>query len=1102
MNILGKISNFFIERYRVVYLIIAAIVLLGFQSYISLPREEMPEIVFPVGMVTTSYIGAAPEEIENLITDEIEAKLKELDDVESITSTSSNGISSVMVEFEVGTDIDEKIDEIRNSVSEIQNNLPEDSSSPIIRGFETSDKPIITLNISGDYDLIRLKNIAEDIQDEIEKLNGISEVTLVGGLDREINIYVDTAKLATYDLSIDNIKSAIQYSNINAPGGDIELDDMQFNVRTVAEFEEIEEMEEIVVTVKDGLPIYLKDIAYIEDTSSDATSYSQIYDTSLSNGKSATMTITLSVMKDTDADIVGLSNEIKELIETGKGSLYPEDVFVAITGDEAVEVNEKLNDVVNNAISGLLIVIVVLFLFIGFRESIIVAFVIPLSLLSSFILMEYSGITLNTMSLVALILALGMLVDNAIVIMENIDRIRDEGLDVTSASKVATNQVAPAVFAATLTTISAFLPMAITSGMLGEFLKTIPITVMFAIGASFLISLVITPALCSRYLSKYKAKAKNTNSKLVFLRKILSIIFVFVLSLFAFMQDGKFGVLSWIGAIAFSGGMAIKEFKLSNSNHGDLKIIKHYINIMDKVLKSKVRRITVVIVAMAIFFASLLTIPLGILKIELFPTSDSTSITIDVETPSGYLLDDTSSVVSEVEEILFAYPEIESFVSKIGNTGNAIQSGGDNPNTAKISIDLVEMEERERSSIEIVASLRKEVKNIAGADITVGQSSMGPGSDKPISIELKGENLDLLEEVANDFKDILAGIPGTAEVSTSIGDGSKEIQVDIDKTQASLLGLSPLSIGQEIRNAIQGVEVSQFKENQDEIDIIIRTSDEEITIIDDFNKIYFTSNTGEKIAFSRVASLVETKGYNSIEHDDLKRIVKIESEMDGSSNSNMILNQFRTKISSYNLPKDIEVSYGGDAKQINESFTDMFINMILAILLVYIILSIQFNSLSQPLVILFSLPLAIIGAILGLIITNNNFGLLSFMGIVSLVGIAVNDAIVLVDYTNYLRKKDYGLLEAIKEAGKTRFLPVLATSITTIGGILPLALEDPDYAQMGFALIFGLVASTVLTLLIIPIIYSLSEEFKIWFKKRVPLLKDRRINEGVYRNEN
>ncbi|MFZ5967721.1 MAG: efflux RND transporter permease subunit [Bacillota bacterium] len=1094
-NILGRISEFFINQYRVVYLIIIALVLMGTNVFLSLPREERPEIILPYGMVTVSYNGAAPNEIESLITDKVEAKLDEIDDIKSITSTSSNGLSSVFIEFEEGVDINDKLQEMRNKISDIQNQLPEDSDAPIVRSFETGSMPIMVFNISGEYDFVTLKAIAEDIKAEIEKINGISEVTIVGGLEREINVYIDPAKLATYNVSVSEIRNAISKSNVNAPGGELSLDGLNYNIRTVAAFNAVEEIENIIVSNKNSTPVFLKDVARVQDDFAQATSYSEMYVKGVSEDKDITHSISISIVKKDDADTIKPSEDIKKLLADQKGRLYPEDVFISITEDAAVEVDERLGDVTGNAISGLLLVIVVLFLFIGFRESLIVAFVIPLSLFASFILMNLYGMTFNTVSMLALILALGMLVDNAIVIMENIDRYRDEGMDISNASKIATNQVAPAVASSTLTTMAAFLSMAFMSGPMGEFLRVIPITVMFAIGSSLVISLAITPALCSRFLSKHKVERKDRNTRMEFIRNIMSVVLVFGISLYAFSDKGSFGWLSWTGAIIFSAAMVIKKFKFREDLGHDSKIIQAYTGFLSNILATKRRRIALILLALVLFVTSLATIPLGLLKIELVPATDTTSLSINVETPTGYLLEDTGSVITEIEQVLFSYPEIESFVSNVGNTGSrntiATASGRDKSNTGKISVYLVPLEERERTSMEIVESLRRDMKDIAGAKITFEEARRGPSAGTPISIELRGDNLDELSGIANDFEETLTSINGVIEPNVSSGEGAPELQVVVHKQRASLLGLDPTMIASEIRNAIQGVKASTFKENQDEIDIMIRTYEEKFNTIKDIENIYFTNSMGEKIAFSQVAALEETKGLTAIDHDDLQRIVKVEADLSEGITMNEVLKEFQLKIKDYPMPEDISVSYGGEAETTEDTFAELFLNLIMAVILVYIILAIQFNSLSQPLTILFSVPLAVVGVMPGLILTNNSFGMYGFMGIVSLVGIAVNDAIVLVDYINYLKRDGYDMKDAIVEAGKTRFMPVLATSITTIGGILPLALKDLEYGQMGFALIFGLMTSTLLTLIFIPVLYSLSEEFKGWFQKKVPVLVER-----------
>ncbi len=1090
-NFLGKITDFFIERYRVAYLFIATILIIGGFSYINLPREEMPEMVFPYVIINTSYIGAAPQEVENLITDEIEGELKALEDVEQVTSSSSNGISSIMIEFEIGIDIDEKKDEVNSIISEIKNDLPDDSNYPRVMSFESSDKPMMELNVIGDYDLITLKNIAENIQDEIKKVEGIDEVTVVGGRERVINIYIEPAKLAKYNISNNQIMSAISDFNVNSPGGSAQIDTIEYNIRTIGGLENIEEIKNLIVTTINGNPIFLKDIAEVKDTYEEVTSYSQTYDTNINTDKKVTSCVTLSITREQNGDIIGPSNSIKKLIKDEKGDLYPDDVIVSVINDEAVNVGDTLNDVVGNAISGLLVVIVVLFLFIGFRESLIVAFVIPMSLLASFGVMMKTGITFNSMSLVALIIALGMLVDNAIVIMENIDRIRDEGEEIYQASRIGAKQVVVAVFASTLTTMCAFYPLSTLPGIMGEFLATIPTVVIYAIGASFIMSVVVTPALCSRFLSKHKEKMKKDKGKVELIRKITSVVFVFALSLYAFSDDLKFGLLSWIAAIIFSSAMGIKQFKSSNSQNKELWVITKYKSFLSSVLKSKIKRISIMILAFVVFIGSLLTIPAGILKVSLLPESDTTSLTIDIETPSGYVMNDTAEIVTQVEDRLFSYEEIESFVSKVGNTGSFI-STNDSSNVAQISVELIESKYRDRSSMEIIDVLRGDLSNIAGAQIKVSQSEFGPQSGSPINVKLIGEDLELLNDVSEDLKNILEETEGTTEVERSVDGGTPELQIIIDKEKARLLGLTSNSIGNEIRSSFNGVSVSTINDGNDEIDLVLRTRDEEINTMMDFNKIYFTSANGSKVAFSQVAKIVEADGLGTIDHEDFETLISVQADVKNGYNTNDVLNNFKDKISNYKLPNGVQVSYGGDAKTMEESFTDMSIGLMIAILLVYIVLTVQFNSLTHPLVILVSVPLATIGAIGGLIITNNSFGMFAFMGVIALVGIAVNDAIVLVDFINYLRKKGYEIKDAIVESGKTRFQPVFATSITTIGGILPLALKEPEYAQMGFALIFGLVASTVLTLLVIPVVYSIFEQAKEFIQKRIPVFVDRR----------
>ncbi|WP_432666176.1 efflux RND transporter permease subunit [Wukongibacter baidiensis] len=1091
-NFLGRWAAFFIERHRVVYLMIFLIIIWGFIAYTKMPREVNPEVRLPYGYVITTYTGAAPEEVESLITDKIEKEMETIEDVKSIESNSGYGYSTVFLEFEPGVDLDKKLQKMREGVQSIQSELPDAAETPTVDSFETNDGPIMIINLSGDYDFIELKNISEKIKNGLENIKDVSDVEIIGGLEREIKINVDPQKLASYNISLDQIKNAISMSNVNLPGGNIVLDKKDYNIRTVGKFKGIEEIEKVVVTYFGSNPLYLKDIAEIEDGYKEPENYSRMSVGLGTENPSVKNAIALSVKKNQSKDVIKISKEIHKFLEDKKGSIYPQDLKVEISGDLSVYVEDELGAVFDNAKAGLFLVIIVLFLFIGFFESIVVAIAIPLSIFIACGLMNTFDMTFNTISLFSLVLAVGMLVDNGIVVMENIDRLRLKGLSARLAAEAGTNQIAPAIAASTLTTLAAFFPISLTPGIMGDFIRPIPITVIFALTSSFFIATTVTPALSSRLLKKHKGgeslKRHPAMEKAI---KIICILLVFVLAMFAFMDNNEtgisFGPLSWIFAIVFSIGMAMKIFK-KNTSEKEHPIIQRYGEILYSIIISRRKKLIVLGVILIAFIGSIALIPLGILKVEMFPKQDFTRLNINIKAPKGTDLDTTAVIANEVEKRLFEYSEIESFVTNIGFVGAdslesfSISVGG-TPNRARIIIDLVEKEYRDRSSMEIADDLRKRIENIPGAEIKVSEIQNGPPTGSPVYIRVEGENLDELKALGKEFTEILKKIEGTRDVRNTLEAGVPELQISIDKDKAAALGLNDMTVAMGIRNAIHGYKVTTFKDDQDEVDVVIRTTSEKLKSIRDLEKLYFNSRFGKPIPFSQVASIYETKSFNVIEHHNTKRYVAVVSDIEDDVVVLDIMNGFKEAIKDYPLPENVHINYGGEAEDIQESFTDMFLNMIIAAILVYIILSVQFNSLSQPFVILFSVPLALIGVSFGLVITGNNFGFIAFVGVVALVGIAVNDAIVLVDYINYLRKNGYELNEAIKETGMTRFIPVLATTITTIGGILPLTLKQSGYAAMGYSIIFGLGMATILTLVIVPILYSLVEGIKGRFRK-------------------
>jgi HAE1 family hydrophobic/amphiphilic exporter-1 len=1060
-NFLGKISELFIDRYKMAYLIILIIVFLGYTSYIRLPRESMPDVSFPFATITTVYSGASPEDVESLITDKIESAISELEDVEDVTSTSYLGYSIVRVNFTTGSDMDVKKNLINNELLDID--FPEGVDSPNIGGFATSSIPILRMSINGEYDIFTLTQIAEDIADRISKIDGVGNVDVIGGVEREVHIIIDPIKLNNYGLSLNDIRQALSTSNFNIPLGNEDLDDMSYSIRVNEQLKSIEDINNILLKTLNGELIFLKDIADIVDSHEKIIETASMYIANTDDEPRSYSAVNIAVEREDGADVVGSSERIIKMLQDEKGSLYPDDLTVYITSNQADEVERDLADVSDNAISGLIVVIIVLFLFIGFAESIIVAFVIPMALLSALTVMNYLGLTLNGLSILGLIVSLGLLVDNAIVIMENVDRMRHLGLDRRTASIVGTNQVAMSVMAATVTTIAAFVPLTLIPGTMGDFIKNIPQSVIITISVSFVISLVITPALCSRYLPLEKKSKLSDN----FFIRVLSVIVVIILSGFAFRVDGETGIIAVIASIIFGLSMFIKQFFLRNSNIEDSKFIKWYEKNLRDIISSRPKKVGIIILGVLLLVMSIATFPMGIMKIEMFPDDDPTSFSISMEAKKGITLNNMQEIASEVESILFTKNYIESF---------SISVGGNDNNTSEINVELTDDNLRNKSGFEIMEELREDVKNIPGAEIEIMGFQPGPGGDSyPISIVFQGDDLELLNETARNYLDVLSSIDGVVSPRLSVQEGSPQIQIDINNNKAVSMGLSPLNIASELRNYISGTVGTSVKWNNTEIDVLIKMESDELLRTEQLEHLFITLPNGNKIPMSTVAKIIEVDGLSQISHEDYERVVKVQALVERNKNTQVIMSEFMSKSEHLVLPSEVDMSFGGEAGDIEENFGNLGTSMILAVILVYGILAIQFNSIMLPFVIVMTVPMALIGVIFGLLVTGNNFGFYAFMGLVSLVGIAVNDAIVLVDYINYLRSVGNNMKDAIVQAGKTRLIPVFSTTITTCGGILPLAVKSPYYAQLGFSLIFGLMVATVLTLVLIPIFYSLIE---------------------------
>jgi len=1088
-NILGRIARFFIKKNRVVIMMIIMVLIWGVGSYTSLKRELNPEIVLPYGYIMTTYMGAGPEEIEKLVTDKIESKISQVSEIKKVTSSSSYGFSGIFVEFEQGVDIDKKINDLKGAVDEVKSDLPSDADSPVVKKIETNNAPIMLLTLSGKYRDIELTKYAKNMQEEIENVSGVSEVKLIGDMKREIKVIVDPQKLAQYNLTIGTIRDAIQYSNENIPGGDLEMDDKYYQISVKSQFEDAQEIGNIVVAHSGSVPLLLRDIATIEDGYKDKTTYSRTGFQIHSDNPSIQNCVALSIKKKTDADVIDVSNGIHAKLAELKGNSYPEDLQVEVVGDTSVYVKQELGNVTREARNGLFIVVIVLFLFIGLRESLIVSTVIPISVLACIGLMKAYGMTFNFITLFAIVLALGMIVDDAIVIMQNIDRLKMKGVPIRLAAVAGTNQISPAVASSTFTTLASFAPLLLTSGIIGQYIQSIPLVVIFLMSASLVSAILVTPGMSAMVLDEHhetQAKKKNKSH----IRKIIPIAIVVLLSGFAFTDHntGLPGILSLVSALLFGSLMYMKEFergifaKHQTAEEGAGLIEKYSVFLRD-LITNKGKRRKLIALSVAALILSFSLIPLGVVKVAMFTNDDQDRIYIDISTPKGTVIEDTKSIVEQIEPKLFNYPEIKTFTSSIG-TAMADSydefAGGDSsdPTYARITIDLVGASEREKTSMDVAADLREDVKHVVGAKIEVVELSSGPPSNDPITVRLIGENLDDLDQVAQDFKTILLKIDGTKNVRTSNDEKSPEMQIQVDKQKAAMLGLNDMMISGTIRNYVEGEKSTNLRNNQDDIDIVVKLPENKLNSKHELENLYFQSTNGVLVPFSAFATVTDTKTLTSISHEDGKRQFTVTGGVEAGTVAADVISEFQSKIADYNLPDGITVNYGGEMEDMNKSFGEMAMNMVIAIILIIGILTIQFNSVKQTVIILSTIPLSFIGVMPGLAITGNQFTFTAFLGVVALVGIVVKNAIVLVDYINFLREEGYEIVDAVVKTGVTRMIPVLATAITAIGGILPMTLQTAFFAPLGYSIIFGLSVSTILTLVVVPTIYVAFNEGK------------------------
>jgi CzcA family heavy metal efflux pump len=1026
-----------LKRQATVLALLVIVVISGVYAYATLPRESFPDITIPYVFVTTDYEGVAAEDMEKLVTIPIERKLKGIDDVEEIRSTSAEGISTVAIKFLPHVDIDDALQKVRDKVDQAQNDLPaEIPNDPSIQEVNFSEFPVIRVVLSGPFSLRRLQNYAEDIQDRLESIPEVLEAGITGGLEREIHVEFDMDRVAAYNVPFSSIVGSVTRGNVNMPGGSMDIGEGKYMVRVPEDFKHPSEIFSIVAFVRNGNPVYLRDVAEIKDAHKDPLTRSRI------NGQKS---VTIAVQKRSGENIVFVTDEVKRVVKAMSTTLPPS-LKIDLTSDMSNDVRLMVSDLENNIISGLILVLAVIFAFIGGQSAIFVALAIPYSMFISFSLLTGFDITLNMVVLFSLILALGMLVDNGIVIVENIYRHMQQGKTREEAALAGTNQVAWPVITSTLTTLGAFFPMMFWPGIMGEFMKFLPQTLIMALCASLFVALVINPVLSARYQRLKPPKQKK------------------------------------------------------KKKHGDPAVKRLYSRLLNWSLR---HRGVVVLSAFALLLISLLAFKLFGKGVEFFPETEPKRAYVNVKAPEGTNLDASDRLVAQVEDVVKEYEDIRFAISNIGAVGgDPFSQGGTGTHINRVVLDFKDFHDRSRPSSEIILDIRQRLlKIIRGAEVQVEKEEEGPPTGPPINIEITGEDIYVLEKLTDQVRNLIKDIPGLVDLKDNFVKGKPEIRIRVDKEKAALLGLDTYLIAYTVKSAINGVKAGVYREGKDEYDIIARLPKKDRQSLESLRRITISGPNGEAIPLTSVADISLGSGIGAIMRLDQKRVVTISGDASGRL-ANDIIEDIDSRLKTqFKWPKGYTYGFTGEQKEQDKAKAFLSKAFLATIAIILLVLMTQFNSFVTPLIIVTSVLLSLIGVFLGLLITGKPFGvIMTGIGVISLAGVVVNNAIVLIDYYRQLLARGIGSMEALVRAGMIRFRPVMLTAITTILGLLPMATgvsfdfrkftwdiggeSSQWWGPMAIAVIFGLLFATLLTLVVVPVLCSLSHSAHERFNRK------------------
>jgi multidrug efflux pump len=1123
-----KLTTLAVDNGTSVFLITFMIIIFGLRSYTSTPKESFPEISIPTVFVNTPYFGNSAADIENLVSRPIEKELAQISEITDLTSSSVQDFSLIVAEFSTDTDIDEAVRKVKDAVDKAKPDLPSDmTTEPEVIDVDLSELPIMTVNLSGSFTSDELRSYAEFLEEELEDIKEVASVDIKGVQDREMTIEVDIPKMESLEVSFGDIENSVKSENMNMSGGELVVNDFRRSIRVVGEVKSVEDLENIIIKSENQLPVYLKDVADVTFGFEDEKSIAR---------SDKLPVVSLDVIKEKGENLLDASDKIKAAVNEAMETELPDNLKVQFFNDQSVQIRNTVSNLENSIITGVILVVLVLLFFLGLRNSMFVGMAIPLSMLLGITVLSAIGYTMNMIVLFSLILALGMLVDNAIVVVENIYRYMQNGYSGLEAAKYGTGEVAVPIIASTATTLAAFLPLAFWPSLMGEFMGYMPITLIVVLTSSLFVALVVNPVFTSRFM---KVDEKQTPEVRKRKRKnnLIGVGIMFVVAVLA-----HFAGVQWMRNIL---GIVILVtllnifFLRTAAFYFQEKLLPWLENIYDWFIRFALKGINPTLTFVGTFLLLIFSfVLLGVFppKVELFPTTDPLYVNAFIELPEGTDIEATDQLVQDIESKIEGtigpyYSIVEAMLTQIGeNTSdpNDIPTFSATPHKARLTVAFVPDQERKGlSTVEIMDEIREAVKGYPGVQIIVDQNQNGPPTGKPINIELQGTNIDRLATLSGEVIAYLnsKNVPGVEELKADVKIGKPELIVHIDREAASRYGASTYAIANVIRTAVFGKEISKYKLGEDDYPIQLRVSEKYRNNIDQIlnQKITFRSPSNGQISqvpISAVASVSYSSSYNSINRKDQGRLITVYSNVLADANANEVVAELREYMSEFPMPEGFTYNFTGEQEEMAEEMEFLSGALIAAIFGIFLIIVAQFNSIISPFIILLSVLFSTIGVFLGYITSGMNIGIImTGVGIISLAGIVVNNAIVLIDYINLVIKRkvqeknldsEYDLSkdevkQAIVEGGATRLRPVLLTAITTVLGLIPLAIGfnfnfftfvtdlDPQYfvggdnavfwGTMAWTVIYGLVFATFLTLVVVPAMYWLAYRLKLGTRK-------------------